>query len=185
LLCGDIVIARTGELQYQASELPIGDASDRMVSVQRDAREVFHPRAIASFEAAPITMLHPMGPVDPGNWKHLAVGHLQNVHRGEPPDDDKAIRSSLLAFNHASANRGILLTPMTARVLGNNLSELARVQDTSSWQRAADALKADPVAEVSIALPDPRPVIPPIPAAPIEPRIMVPVAPLPPEDKVA
>jgi hypothetical protein len=68
-----------------------------------------------------------------------------------------SLRSCLLAFNHAIANRGVLLTPMTERVLGNSISELARVLDTSPWQRAAETLKADPMAEINIALPDPRP----------------------------
>jgi hypothetical protein len=56
-------------------------ASDGYVHVQRDESEVFSPRAMSSFEGAPVTMGHPEGAVSPENWRQLSVGHAQNIRR--------------------------------------------------------------------------------------------------------
>jgi hypothetical protein len=82
----DVVIARTGAQTYHRNELfgvDCRDIADRdgMVRVTRDEAEVFDPQSMASFEGAPITMGHPDGLVDSNTWKHLAVGHVQNVRR--------------------------------------------------------------------------------------------------------
>lgn len=79
LLCSNVTIARTGTQSYHPSE--IGLAGDGMIGVQRDAEQVFDPRAMASFEGAPITMQHPITDVGPSNWRAHAVGHVQNVRR--------------------------------------------------------------------------------------------------------
>jgi hypothetical protein len=82
LLLRDVTIARTGEQQYNSSELPLAGAGEGgMIRVMRDEAEVFHPRAMASFEGVPITMTHPDIAIDPSNWSSLAVGHAQNVRR--------------------------------------------------------------------------------------------------------
>jgi hypothetical protein len=82
LLLRDVTIARTGEQEYNSSELLLADAGEGgMIRVMRDEAEVFHPRAMASFEGMPITMTHPDIAIDPFNWSSLAVGHAQNVRR--------------------------------------------------------------------------------------------------------
>jgi hypothetical protein len=84
LLCQGVVIARTGQQLYHASEIGTGSGdpwNDNMVSVLRDESEVFDPDSMASFEGAPVVMQHPSGMVAPDNWRALAVGHAQNVRR--------------------------------------------------------------------------------------------------------
>jgi hypothetical protein len=86
LLCRDAPIARTGTQRYHVTELPeVADAAvadeDGMISVARDASEVFSPRSMASFEGAAVTLGHPDDVVGPDNWADLTVGHVMNVRR--------------------------------------------------------------------------------------------------------
>lgn len=108
-----------------------------------------------------------------GEAEALAYRHLELLAEAA------AIRASLLAANHALANRGVQLAWPVLQVLGHDISELARLQDVTPWHRAAAALRADPRAAITIDLPAPRPVMSPRPAAPVMPRLMVPSAPLP------
>ncbi|RYE53156.1 MAG: DUF2213 domain-containing protein, partial [Sphingobacteriales bacterium] len=55
---------------------------DAIVRVERTGDEVFRAETIASFEAKPITLDHPVDFVTPKTWKTLAVGTAQNVRRG-------------------------------------------------------------------------------------------------------
>jgi hypothetical protein len=86
LIVRGATIARTGAQNYHASELPFrAEDSDQegMVSVERDAAEVFKPRSIASFEGKPIVMDHPEGMVAPQTWEaSQVIGHVQNVRQG-------------------------------------------------------------------------------------------------------
>jgi hypothetical protein len=87
LLVRDVPIATTGTQLYHAAEIAgalgdntaIDDAG--MVEVLRHPKDVFDPRAMASFEGASVVMQHPDDVVDPGNWRGLAVGHAQNIRR--------------------------------------------------------------------------------------------------------
>ena len=79
LLCLGVPIGRTGEQEYDATE--IGGDVPGAVTVLRDAAEVFDPRSMASFEGVAVVMRHPTGAVDPGNWRDIAIGHAQNVRR--------------------------------------------------------------------------------------------------------
>ena len=86
LLCRDAPIARIGTQRYHVTELPAAADSvmadeNGMIEVDRPASEVFSPRSVASFEAAPVTLGHPDDMVGPGNWADLAVGHVMNVRR--------------------------------------------------------------------------------------------------------
>lgn len=83
LLCLDVPIARTGEQEYGASELPGLEAKNGMIIVDRRPDEVFRPETIASFEGMSTTYHHPNEAVTPENWKKYTVGHAQNVRRGE------------------------------------------------------------------------------------------------------
>jgi hypothetical protein len=74
------VVARTGIQDYAAFELAGADVEPDTrgwISVRRDASEVFHPRAVASFRNVPITLGH----VDEGQAEHYAVGRVLNPRR--------------------------------------------------------------------------------------------------------
>lgn len=93
VLFKDVPIARTGELEYDATERPELVPNDRgKVIVRRTPEEVFSERAMASFEGMAVTIGHPQDFdgqiifVTPDNWRQLAHGHIQNVRRGT---DDK------------------------------------------------------------------------------------------------
>jgi len=103
LLCKDVPIARTGTQIYAAEDLPKlkPDAFGRIV-VTRSERNVFDPATLASFEGMSITVLHPEDEdgnvrlVNPGNWKELAVGHIQNVRRGTGSQSDLMIADLII-----------------------------------------------------------------------------------------
>ena len=63
LICRNVPIARTGDMQYLESEL--GLAGTRVVTVHRDPAEVFSEAALASFEGKPVTDNHPPQLLDP------------------------------------------------------------------------------------------------------------------------
>ena len=84
--------ARTGIQHYLGAQIdPTGahkDASgqrrfkaDQLYPVQRDASEVFAPRAMGSFIAKPITNDHPSEGVNVDNWGSLAKGAIGEVLR--------------------------------------------------------------------------------------------------------
>ena len=70
-------IGRAGLQDYKAGEIggPPGVAPDTNVRVYRPPDEVFAPASLASFASKPVTLDHPPGMVDSGNWKRFAVGH--------------------------------------------------------------------------------------------------------------
>ena len=82
LVCSDVTIARIGNQTYFTGEVPVTPDVNGSINIMRDAEEVFHPSAIASFEGKPITMQHPDEAVTPDNWKEHAIGHVQNVRQG-------------------------------------------------------------------------------------------------------
>lgn len=88
LVCHGVAIARTGSQLYSTDELPDMTGVGGRVTIQRDADDVFHADTLASFEGKPVTIDHPSEEVGPGNWRQLAVGHVQNVRRGEGIDSD-------------------------------------------------------------------------------------------------
>ncbi|WP_462430479.1 DUF2213 domain-containing protein [Bilophila wadsworthia] len=97
LLCPGVAIARTGPQPYAADEVAddVEGVSDVVVML-RDEDEVFDSEAMASFEGKPLVIDHPDEDVNPDNWKELAVGHVQNVRRGEGIDDDLLIADILV-----------------------------------------------------------------------------------------
>lgn len=92
-----VAIARTGPQPYAADEVAddVEGFSDVVVML-RDEDEVFDSEAMASFEGKPLVIDHPDEDVNPDNWKELAVGHVQNVRRGEGTDDDLLIADILV-----------------------------------------------------------------------------------------
>ena len=91
LLCLGVPIARTGEQLYRASELGLGAeegyAGDEIVTVYRDAEEVFSPATIASGEGKSVTSPHPPVFLNPSNDRGYSLGHIQNVRKGEALSD--------------------------------------------------------------------------------------------------
>lgn len=81
LICHDVPIGRTGEMEYLARELQLDGDPERMVRVDRDEAEVFSPDALASFEGKPVTDGHPPETVGPENAAAYHRGHIQNVRR--------------------------------------------------------------------------------------------------------
>lgn len=81
LICHDVPIARTGEMDYRAAELELEGDPDRLVRVYRHPEDVFDPAAIASFEGKEVTSGHPAEDVGPENRAAYSKGHIQNVRR--------------------------------------------------------------------------------------------------------
>lgn len=102
LLCLDVPVARTGELTYAKGELldENGDevVQDRngIIKVTRDEADLFAPATIASFEGKALTVDHPEEFVCPATYRDVAVGHMQNVRRGEGEDADKLLADFLI-----------------------------------------------------------------------------------------
>lgn len=86
LYCLNVPIARTGKQPYLRKELDL--PGEGIVQVIRTPEEVFSKDTISSFEGLPVCDEHPFQDVDTGNISAYGKGHVQNVHRGAPPDDD-------------------------------------------------------------------------------------------------
>nr|EIQ9988414.1 DUF2213 domain-containing protein [Escherichia coli] len=108
LLCKDVPIARTGNQLYSALDLPklVPDKAGEIV-VSRSPEQVFHPATLASFEGMSLTILHPEDAdgnvqfVTPANWRELAVGHTQNVRRGEGGQSDLMLADLIIKDEYA------------------------------------------------------------------------------------
>jgi hypothetical protein len=103
LLCERVAIARTGDQLYAEGEIPLKGDNAGIVRIVRQDIEVFRPETIASFEGKPVTMDHPSDFVTPDTWNELAVGHLQNVRRGEGIDSDLLVADLLITNADAIA----------------------------------------------------------------------------------
>lgn len=103
LLCRDVAIARTGQQLYAAGEVPV-TAVNGLITIDREADEVFSPRTIRSFEGKPVCLDHPTEDVSPKNWAQLAKGVLQNVRPGTGIDSD-VLLSDLLITDAAAIAR--------------------------------------------------------------------------------
>lgn len=101
LVCHDVPIARVGLMIYGEGETPIEAGLDGIVRVERNSDEVFRFDTIASFEAKPITLDHPVDFVTPKTWKSLAVGTAQNVRRGTGVDEDLLLADLIITDDDA------------------------------------------------------------------------------------
>ncbi|MCX2699247.1 DUF2213 domain-containing protein [Ochrobactrum chromiisoli] len=101
LVCHDVPIARVGVMIYGEGETPIEAGLDGIVRVERNSDEVFRYDTIASFEAKPITLDHPVDFVTPKTWKTLAVGTAQNVRRGTGVDEDLLLADLIITDDDA------------------------------------------------------------------------------------
>jgi hypothetical protein len=97
LLCVGVPIARTGEYEYAAHEMPgFEPDEDGIVLCERPAEVVFSDTAIASFEGKPFVSGHPDESVDVTNWSEYAAGVIQNVRKGEGSEADLLIADILV-----------------------------------------------------------------------------------------
>lgn len=80
LICRNVPIARTGDMEYMADEL--GISGGNVVTVHRSPEEVFSPEAIASFEGKPVTNDHPPELLTPDSVSMYEEGHVQAIRRG-------------------------------------------------------------------------------------------------------
>ncbi|MDH0638204.1 DUF2213 domain-containing protein [Pseudomonas sp. GD03860] len=107
LLCEAVPIARTGTLLYDESELVNEDGplieggSGGLVTIERNADEVFRAETIASFEGKPVTLTHPDDFVNPSNWRELSMGITQNVRRGDGVESDLMLADLLITDSAA------------------------------------------------------------------------------------
>ena len=88
LICRDAILGRTGTQEYYANEIYADSKDDRIVKVMRDAKEVFSPETIASFENKPVTCEHPEEDVTPDNFKQYSVGFARDIHQGRVDGED-------------------------------------------------------------------------------------------------
>lgn len=88
LICRDAILGRTGAQEYYANEIYADSKDDRIVKVMRDAKEVFSPETIASFENKPVTCEHPEEDVTPDNFKQYSVGFARDIHQGRVDGED-------------------------------------------------------------------------------------------------
>lgn len=83
LICHDVPIARVGVMEYAPGDVPMDADGQSVIRIERSEEDVFAPEAVCSFEGKPLTVLHPKEDVTPVTWKGVAVGHAQNLRRGE------------------------------------------------------------------------------------------------------
>ncbi|MEE3504843.1 DUF2213 domain-containing protein [Pseudomonas sp. 10C3] len=101
LLCEGVPIARTGTLIYGEHEVPVEANFSGLVTIERNAEDVFRPETLASFEGKSVTIDHPEEGVTPQNWRELTVGTVQNVRRGEGVEQDLVIADLLITDHEA------------------------------------------------------------------------------------
>jgi hypothetical protein len=96
LICYDVPVARTGEMIYGPGETPIKTGNDGRVKIQRDAKEVFAPKSIASLNGKPVTDDHPPVDVDPDNWRFYTRGVVVNPRRGDGEHKDCLVADMII-----------------------------------------------------------------------------------------
>jgi hypothetical protein len=96
LVVEDCPVARTGFQTYAVRDLPQESARElgidlnnphASIDLYRPSSEVFKPEFLASLEGRAVTDGHPQGFVKPENFRELAMGHVQNVRKGEQMED--------------------------------------------------------------------------------------------------
>ncbi len=101
LLITDVPLARTGEYIYGPGETPVPVGADGIVRIMRDAKEVFRPETLASFNGKPVTNDHPEELVNALTWSDLSVGTVFNVRQGKGVDDDVMMGDMLITNQQA------------------------------------------------------------------------------------
>ncbi len=127
--------ARTGIQHYLGRQIdPDGahkDAAgnrrfhaDALYPVQRDAAEVFAPRAMGSFIAKPITNDHPSDGVNADNWNRLAKGAIGEVLRdGEYARMSGLITDKATIADYRAGKRELSGGYQTELVIGDGVND--------------------------------------------------------------
>ena len=98
LICTDAILARTGKQTYRRREV-FGDMSDKgeeEIEINRDAKEVFDPATLASFENKPLTIEHPNEDVNPENHHDYAVGFTRDIKRGKTTNGEDVMLGTIV-----------------------------------------------------------------------------------------
>ena len=85
LICENCIISRDGPQRYMRSELPGWDPktmTDEVIMIDRPWKEVSKPETIASFEAKPVVVRHPIEDVSVHNYRDVVVGYSKDVRPG-------------------------------------------------------------------------------------------------------
>lgn len=78
----NVVIARTGSMDYLGSELGMGLKPNDLHQVYVTPEELFSQDTIDSIEGVDVTFIHPDAlEITIDDWKKLAVGHVQNIYQ--------------------------------------------------------------------------------------------------------
>lgn len=77
-LVADVKCARSGCMDYNASELGLEDEGYDVVTLYRPPEMVFDKRSMESYAFKPVTLGHPPEDVTADNWKKYAVGDVGN-----------------------------------------------------------------------------------------------------------
>lgn len=88
LLCEEVPVARTGEMEYVQGEVPVEAGLDGLIRISREPGEVFRPETLASCVGKPVTVDHPDEFVNPTNFAQLAKGSMMNVRQGTGEQSD-------------------------------------------------------------------------------------------------
>lgn len=81
LLCRNVPLSHTGALHYAKGEHPFEDVDE--VTIKREAKELFSPATMASFEGKDITIQHPDEFVAPDNYQELTNGVMFNLRKSK------------------------------------------------------------------------------------------------------
>jgi len=92
LICRDVALARSGELEYLPSEIDGASKEKSVIKISRTIDELASDTAIASIEGKSVTLTHPYEFVSPHNWQDVTVGIIQNVR----VEEDKLIADLLI-----------------------------------------------------------------------------------------
>jgi len=101
LICLGVPIARTGVMEYAPDETPVETDAQGRVLITRTEEEVFASEVMASFEGKAVTVDHPNEDVTPLTWKERAVGHAQNIRRGEGIESDLLLADLVICDREA------------------------------------------------------------------------------------
>jgi len=96
LICGDVRIARTGDMLYGRGEIPVEAGPDGRIVIHRTEGEVFRAETIASFHGKSVTLAHPDEDVSPLNFRDYEVGTIQNPRRGDGLESDFLVADLLI-----------------------------------------------------------------------------------------
>ncbi|WP_237772448.1 DUF2213 domain-containing protein [Herbaspirillum robiniae] len=96
LLCEDVPVARTGEMLYMSTEVPVAAGPDGIVRISRDADELFSEITLASAVGKPTTLDHPEEFVGPANYRQLSMGQMLNPRQGDGIENDLMLADLLI-----------------------------------------------------------------------------------------